>query len=153
MTPLINNILSAPSPDSALLQALAKTSIQPDFSTGLTGAAQLAPLIGQTLSTAESARADALKTSKDLQAQALATAGNIVGGIYGGNPTAGSSALAAQNGKAPDEGSAKKDAGSGAKPGGSSGSGAGSGDAGGGGGTETGTGSTGTGTGGTGGGE
>ncbi len=34
LTPLINNILSAPSPDSALLQALAKTSIQPDFSTG-----------------------------------------------------------------------------------------------------------------------
>jgi len=84
LTPLINNILSAPSPDSTLLQALAKTSLQPDFTTSLTGAAQLAPLMGQTLSTAESARADALKTSKDLQAQALATAGNIVGGIYGG---------------------------------------------------------------------
>jgi len=142
LTPLVNNILSAPSPDSTLLQALAKTSLQPDFSTSLTGAAQLAPLIGQTLSTAESARADALKTSKNRQAQALATAGNIVGGIYGGNPTAGSSALAAQNGKAPDEGSAKKDPGPAPAPkgSGSAGSSGSGGDAGTGG---TGTGGTG----------
>lgn len=96
---LINNVLNAPTPDSSLLQALSKAAAaQQDFSSSLTGAAQLTPLITNAQNTANAARADALKTTKDLQSQAMATVGNIVGGIYGGNPNAGSSAASAVNG-------------------------------------------------------
>jgi hypothetical protein len=102
MPPLINNFnagSAAPAADTGLLQAMIKAAAeQKDFSTELTGAALLAPLIKGSQETAEKARADALKTTKDLQAQAMATAGNIVGGIYGGNPTAGSDALKALSG-------------------------------------------------------
>jgi len=97
---LINNVLNAPTPDTALLQALSKAAAsQQDFSSAFTGAAQLEPLILNAQNTANAARADALKTTKDLQAQAMATVGNIVGGIYGGNPNAGSNAAAALSGK------------------------------------------------------
>jgi hypothetical protein len=96
---LINNVLTAPAPDTSLLQALAKfAGSQQDFSASLTGADQLAGLITNAQNTANAARADALKTTKDLTAQAMATVGNIVGGMKG-NPTAGSSAAAALSGK------------------------------------------------------
>jgi uncharacterized membrane protein YgcG len=98
---LINNVLTAPTPDSALLQALGKDAAsQPDFTNALTGAAQLAQLMqtGETL--ANTARADALKTTQDLTGQAMATAGDIVGGMYG-SPNAGSNAAAAMKGTAP----------------------------------------------------
>ncbi|MGH3496283.1 MAG: hypothetical protein ACRDP1_02300 [Nocardioidaceae bacterium] len=96
---LINNVLTAPSPDSALLQALGQAAAgQKDFESGLTGAAQLAGLVQNAQNTANLARADALKTTKDLTAQAMATVGNIVGGMKG-NPTAGSTAAAAVAGK------------------------------------------------------
>ena len=53
-----------------MLQALAKSAAsQQDFSTSLTGADQLAGLITNAQNTANSARADALKTTKDLTAQ------------------------------------------------------------------------------------
>ena len=106
---LINNVLTAPNPDTSLLQALGTDAAnQKPFSTSLTGAEQLANLLNTGQTTANSARSDALKTTKELQAQAMATVGNIVGGIYGGNPNAGSSALAAESGKAPkEEGAAK----------------------------------------------
>lgn len=98
---LINNVISAPTPDSALLQSLgANAAAQKDFDSGLTNAAQLSGLLTNGQNVSESARADALKTSKELQAQAMATAGNIVGGIYGGNPNAGSNAAAAVKGGA-----------------------------------------------------
>jgi hypothetical protein len=104
MTPLINNINTgpaAPGGDGGLLAAMVKAAAdQKDFSPDLTGAAQLAKLVQNAQDTAEQARADALKTTKDLTAQAMATAGNIVGGIYGGNPTAGSDALRAISGGA-----------------------------------------------------
>ncbi len=97
---LINNVLTAPNPDTSLLQALGTDAAnEKPFSTSLTGAEQLAGLLNNAQTTANSARSDALKTTKELQAQAMATVGNIVGGIYGGNPNAGSSALAAQSGK------------------------------------------------------
>jgi hypothetical protein len=102
---LINNVLTAPNPDSALLQALGADALgQKPFSTSLTGAEQLAGLLTNAQTTANSARADALKTTKELQAQAMATAGNIVGGMYAGNPNAGSSAAAAVAGKGGSEG-------------------------------------------------
>ena len=96
---LINNVLSAPNPDTSLLQALAQAAAsQKDFDTGLTGQAQLASMITNAQNVSNSARADALKSATDLQSQAMATVGNIVGGIYGGNPTAGSSAASAVKG-------------------------------------------------------
>ena len=99
---LINNVLTAPTPDSALLQSLgANAAAQKDFDSALTNAGQLADLITNAQNVSNSARADALKTSKELQSQVIATAGNIVGGMYGGNPNAGSNAASAANGTGP----------------------------------------------------
>ena len=96
---LINNVLTAPSPDTSLLKAMGQAAAsQKDFSTALTGQAQLASMITNAQNVSNSARADALKAATDLQSQAMATVGNIVGGIYGGNPTAGSSAASAVKG-------------------------------------------------------
>jgi hypothetical protein len=97
---LINNVLTAPAPDTSLLAALSKDAAsQKDFDSSLTGATALAGLIQNAQNTANLARQDALKTTKDLSAQSMATVGNILGGLYAGNPTAGSSAAAAVNGK------------------------------------------------------
>ena len=96
---LINNVLTAPSPDTSLLKAMGQAAAsQKDFDTALTGQTQLAGLITNAQNVSNSARADALKAATDLQSQAMATVGNIVGGIYGGNPTAGSSAASAVKG-------------------------------------------------------
>jgi hypothetical protein len=96
---LINNVLSAPTPDTSLLAALSKDAASmKDFDSGLTGMDQLAKVIGGDQTNANLARAEALKTTKDLSAQAMATAGNIAGGMFAGNPNAGSSAAAAVNG-------------------------------------------------------
>lgn len=96
---LINNVLTAPAPDTSLLKAMGQAAAsQKDFDTALTGQTQLASLLTNAQNVSNSARADALKAATDLQSQAMATVGNIVGGIYGGNPTAGSSAAAAVKG-------------------------------------------------------
>lgn len=96
---LINNVLTAPSPDTSLLKAMGQAAAsQKDFDTALTGQTQLAGLLTNAQNVSNSARADALKAATDLQSQAMATVGNIVGGIYGGNPTAGSSAASAVRG-------------------------------------------------------
>jgi hypothetical protein len=96
---LINNVLSAPAPDTSLLKGLAQAAAsQKDFDTALTGQTQLASLLTNAQNVSNSARGDALKAATDLQSQAMATVGNIVGGIYGGNPTAGSSAASAVKG-------------------------------------------------------
>ena len=96
---LINNVLTAPSPDTSLLKAMGQAAAsQKDFDTALTGQTQLASLLTNAQNVSNSARADALKAATDLQSQAMATVGNIVGGIYGGNPTAGSSAASAVKG-------------------------------------------------------
>jgi hypothetical protein len=95
---LINNVLQAPAPNTGLLQSMGTAAMsQPDFSTSLTGAAQLAPLMQNSQQLANQARQGALQTSQQLTGQVIATAGNIVGGMYG-NPSAGSSAASAMNG-------------------------------------------------------
>jgi hypothetical protein len=94
---LINNVLTAPTPDNSLLTALgADAASQKDFSTDLTGATQLASLLTNSQNNANAARQDALATTKSLTGQAMATIGNIVGGQD--NPQAGSNAAAAMNG-------------------------------------------------------
>ncbi|HVI90669.1 MAG TPA: hypothetical protein VM659_20390 [Dongiaceae bacterium] len=151
---LINNVLTAPSPDTSLLQALSKAAAsQQDFSSSLTGADQLANLLTNAQNNANSARADALKTTKDLTAQTIATVGNIVGGMKG-NPTAGSTAAAAVSGKSDGTTPSGSGQGSGQGTGGKTGTGGtGTGGTGGtGGGGTGGTGGGGTGGGGTGGG-
>jgi hypothetical protein len=96
---LINNVLSAPASDTSLLKAMGQAAAsQKDFDTALTGQTQLASMITNAQNVSNSARADALKSATDLQSQAMATVGNIVGGIYGGNPTAGSTAASAIKG-------------------------------------------------------
>jgi hypothetical protein len=163
---LINNVLTAPSPDTSLLQALSKAAAsQQDFSTSLTGAEQLAGLIRNAQNTAESARGDALKTTKDLHAQAMATVGNILGAIYAGDPTAGSDAASSvygtsgtnrggagnqaqnqgQNRGNTQGGGNAKTGGTGGAPGGGTSTGGPGGGPTGGAGTGTGTGGTGTG--------
>jgi hypothetical protein len=92
---LINNVLQAPAPNTGLLQALgADAAAQKDFSTALTGAAQLAPLVTNAQNQANSARAQALQVTQELNSQAMATVGDIVGGLYG-SPSAGSNAAKA----------------------------------------------------------
>ena len=114
---LINNVLTAGPPDTSLLQAMGKDAAsQQDFSASLTGASQLADLVKNAQNTSNLARADALKTTKELNAQAMATVGNILGGIYGGNPEAGSKAAAAVNGSGSGTSGDSKASGSGNKP-------------------------------------
>ena len=92
---LINNVLTAPPPNTSLLQALGQNAAsQQDFSSSLTGATQLAALQQNSQNLANAARADALSANQQLNSQAMATVGNIVG-AYFGNPNAGSSAASA----------------------------------------------------------
>ncbi len=96
---LINNVLTAPTPNTSLLQAMGQAAAsQQDFSSSLTGQAQLASLMTNAQNVSNAARADALNTTKQLQSQAMATVGNIVGGMMGGNTNAGSSAASAAMG-------------------------------------------------------
>ena len=100
LPPLINNVLTAPTPDTGLLQALANAAAGANaVNPVLTGAAQPAGLITNAQNTATSARSDALKTSQSLASLAMATAANLLGGQQDKpNPAAGSSALTALNG-------------------------------------------------------
>jgi len=100
----INANPTVPGADGELLAALAKAaSEQKDFSTDLTGATVLGTLLKNTQDIAGQGRADAFKITRDLNAQAMATVGNIVGGIYAKNPTAGSDAASAVYGTAKPE--------------------------------------------------
>jgi hypothetical protein len=96
IAPLINNINAnpaVPGSDALVLQGLIKAAAeQQGFSPELTGASILGTLLKNTQDIAGQGRADAFKITRDLNAQAMATVGNIVGGIYGGNPEAGSQA-------------------------------------------------------------
>lgn len=81
MAPLITNFNNQPPIpiDTSLVgQLSAAAQAQKDF-TGLTNADQLAGLIKQTQTTAESARADALKRATELQSQAMTEIGNFFG--------------------------------------------------------------------------
>ena len=109
---LINNVLQAPPPNTSLLQSLgADAAAQKDFSTSLTGAEQLAPLVQNAQNQANSARAQALTVTQELNSQAMATVGNIVGGLYG-TPNAGSSAASAVKGGSGSGSAASKGSGS-----------------------------------------
>lgn len=109
LPPLINNVLSAPTPDTSLLQALSKNAAsQQDFNAALTGAQQLEPLMANAQNQANAARQDALKSATDTQMMAMAIAGNIVGGLYGGNPQAGSNAASSITGKGGGQASSSK---------------------------------------------
>ncbi|MCW4005435.1 MAG: hypothetical protein NWF04_02380 [Candidatus Bathyarchaeota archaeon] len=110
MPPLINNLnaTAPPTADTTLLQALTKAAAeQKGFSTDITGASLLAPLIKGSQETAEKARADALKTTRETLQLAMSTAGNIIG-AYKGNPTAGSDALRALTGTPSEKKETKK---------------------------------------------
>ncbi|MGH6822526.1 MAG: hypothetical protein ACREC4_03390, partial [Methylocella sp.] len=96
---LINNVLTAPAPNTSLLQALAQAAAsQKDFSASLTGIEQLASLIQNTQNTANAARADAFNTTKALTSQLIGVLGNVAtgsksgsNGSGGGGKTGGSS--------------------------------------------------------------
>ena len=73
---LINNVLTAPTPDTALLQALgANAAAQKDFDSALTGASQLAGLVSNAQNVSNEARAHALEETNKIKAQLIATAG------------------------------------------------------------------------------
>jgi len=100
IAPLINNINAnpvAPGAEGALAQALgAAVLAQKGFDIGaLTNAGTLGQLIQGDQKVADQARTNALETTKQLTAEALAIVGNIVGGIKAGNSTAGTSAAQA----------------------------------------------------------
>ena len=138
MAPLITNFNNSPAipVETGLMQSLISAGAgQKDF-TGLTNAAELAGLVKTSQTTAESARADALKRATELQSQAMTEIGNYFG-------AKGGEAYAANYRPA---GGGDGGSGSGSGTGGSGGGGTGPG----GGGTGTGGGGTGTGGGGTG---
>ncbi len=111
VAPLINNINAnptAPGGDGTLLTALAQAAAQQrgfDVAS-LTNAEALSELILGNQRRAGEARHDALETTKQLSAQAMATIGNILGGVYGNNKNAGASAASAVYGT---EGSGSSD--------------------------------------------
>jgi hypothetical protein len=89
LPPLINNLITAPQPNTALLQAMGQQATsQPDFSPTYTGQQQLASLMqsGQTL--ANQARSDALKTSQTMASQAMQQMTSLVGAAIGGGQAA-----------------------------------------------------------------
>ncbi len=107
LPPLINNLITAPQPNTSLLQAMGQQAAsQPDFNQSLTGQQQLASIMqnGQTL--ANSARSDALKASQTLVTQAMNTMSSLVGSAMGSQQPAGQQPPAGQ--KAPDAQAAGK---------------------------------------------
>jgi hypothetical protein len=82
---LINNVLTAPAPNTGLLSQLASgAASQKDFDAALTGAQQLVSLIQNSQNAASQARSDAINASTQLQSQLIGTIGSIVGGSSGG---------------------------------------------------------------------
>jgi hypothetical protein len=93
---LINNVLTAPTPNTGLLQALGQNfANQKDFDTALTGATQLATILNNTQDSAAAARKDAMAQSQAITQQAMSTLGGIVtgqaGGASGGKDSGGKS--------------------------------------------------------------
>jgi hypothetical protein len=89
LPPLINNVLTAPTPDTTLLQALSKAAAsQKDFSPEFTGAKELAGLVKNAQDTANAARSDALHASTQLISQAMSTAASMISG-QGSAPSLG----------------------------------------------------------------
>lgn len=115
---LINNTLQAApqQPNTSLLQslitaAMAQKGIDPST---ITGASQLATLLGSTQSAAASARADQVKATTDLTSQAITTLGKIVtgpssGGQGGSSGKGGSSSSGNSGGSGSSGGSSTGD--------------------------------------------
>jgi hypothetical protein len=85
MAPLITNFNNQPPipVDTSLLGSLISAGAQQKDFTGLTNADLLAGLIKTSQTTAESARADALKRATELQSQAMTEIGNYFGATGG----------------------------------------------------------------------
>jgi hypothetical protein len=82
LPPLINNLITAPQPNTSLLQAMGQQAAsQPDFNPALTGQQQRASLMQSGQAAASQARLDAMKTS--LASQAMSTMGNLVNTAMG----------------------------------------------------------------------
>lgn len=90
---LINNVLTAPAPNTGLLQALGQNfANQKDFDTALTGAQQLASILNNTQDSAAAARKDAMAQSQAITQAAMSTLGGIVtgqGGAKNGQDSSG----------------------------------------------------------------
>jgi uncharacterized membrane protein YgcG len=79
LPPLINNLITAPQPNTALLQAMGQQAAsQQDFSPSLTGQQQLAGLIQNSQTLANTARSEAVKSTQALVSQAMTTIGGLV---------------------------------------------------------------------------
>jgi hypothetical protein len=101
LPPLINNLIAPPQPSTSLLQAMGQQAAsQQDFSTTLTGQQQLAPLIQNAQTQANSARSDALKTSQTLASQAMTTVSGLVSQAMGGSQQQAAGKGGQQAGKA-----------------------------------------------------
>ena len=90
LPPLINNLITAPQPNTALLQSMGQAaSAQQDFSSDFTGQKQLASLVSNGQSLANAARSDALKTSQSMAAQAMSQMTDLVKSSMQANPMGG----------------------------------------------------------------
>lgn len=79
LPPLINNLITAPQPNTGLLQAMGQQAAgQQDFSPTLTGQQQLAGLIQNAQTQSNSARSDALKSSQTLTSAAMTAVSGLV---------------------------------------------------------------------------
>jgi len=79
LPPLINNVLTAPTPDTSLLQTLSKAAAsQQDFSPDFTGAKQLSELMSNTQKTANDARASALQENSKVLSKAIDASTEII---------------------------------------------------------------------------
>ncbi|MGO9931208.1 MAG: hypothetical protein ACLPV8_05285 [Steroidobacteraceae bacterium] len=114
LPPLINNLITAPQPNTSLLQAMGQqASSQPDFSPTLTGQQQLASLMQNGQSLANQARSDALKTSQTMASQAMQQMTSLVGAAI----SAGGQAAKPPTSGTPGTGSTGKTGATGAAPG------------------------------------
>jgi len=129
LQPMINNFNNGgagTTADTALMQALIGAGPKQTDFTGLTNASDLAGLLKANLTTAESARADALKTTKELTSQAMTEIGNYFGATGGEAyaPNGGKSGDANANSNGKSASGASNSGGKGNTGGGKSGSGA-----------------------------
>ena len=79
LPPLINNLITAPQPNTGLLQAMGQQAAsQQDFSPNFTGQQQLAGLVQNAQTQSNMARADALKSSQAVTTQAMTSVADLV---------------------------------------------------------------------------
>jgi len=103
LPPLINNLITAPQPNTGLLQAMGQQAVgQPDFSPTFTGQQQLASVMQSGMTAASQARSDALKTSQSMAQKAMDQMTQLVGAAIGaGQKAAGNAAGGTPGGTTP----------------------------------------------------